>query len=107
MNIWSDNYGQAWTYLSYSPVSFKLFDEVPKKKWSAQNFSKKKVSQVKEFNDLLSNELNSREADFWFHCKKNISFSAKCSFVYGLMAGTATGIVVTVLAYMVTKVILR
>lgn len=50
--------------------SFKLFDEVPKKKLSAQNFSKKKVSQVKEFNDLLSNELNSREADFWFHCKK-------------------------------------
>lgn len=42
MNIWSDNYGQAWTYLSYSPVSFKLFDEVPKKKLSAQNFSKKK-----------------------------------------------------------------
>lgn len=42
MNIWSDNYGQAWTYLSYSPVSLKLFDEVPKKKLSAQNFSKKK-----------------------------------------------------------------
>lgn len=45
-----------------------------KKKLSAQNFSKKKVSQVKEFNDLLSNELNSREADFWFHCKKIFLF---------------------------------
>lgn len=78
-----------------------------KKNYQLKIFPKKKVSQVKEFNDLLSNELNSREADFWFHCKKNISFSAKCSFVYGLMAGTATGIVVTVLAYMVTKVILR
>lgn len=41
-----------------------------KKNYQLKIFPKKKVSQVKEFNDLLSNEINSREADFWFHCKK-------------------------------------
>lgn len=56
---------------------------------------------------MLFNELNLREVDFWFYCKKNIFFLVKCLFVYGLMVGIVMGIVVIVLVYMVIKVILR